>query len=295
MEHHSTYFVLFAGVLAVSFAAIFIRWADASASVVAFYRMGLATLLWLPWVWVRHRREFQALTPLQWRWLIVGGACLALHFLLWIHSMDYTSVASSVFFVTTQPIFVAAAAIWLLGEQVTRRLATGIVLSFLGAVIMGVGDFSLGADNLYGNLLALGGAVMAAGYLLVGRYLRQTLSLRVYAGCVYGISAAILLCFVVVTRQPLTGFSQSTWANLFLLALVPTLIGHTSFNWALKYLPPAVVSVAILGEPIGATLLAYWLLSEQPGLPTIGGGLLILSGIYLAVTRKRSTTALGSG
>ncbi len=288
MDRRTTYFVLFSGVIAVSFAAIFIRWAEAPASVIAFYRMGLASIVWFPLVWLRHRSEFQALSRRQAVWLMAGGTCLALHFLLWIQSMDYTSVASSVFFVTTQPIFVAAASIWLLREPVTRRLAAGIVLSLAGTVIIGVGDFSPGETQFFGNLLGIGGAVMAAGYLLIGRLLRQTLSLQLYAGCVYGISAAILLAFVLITMQPLTGFTHFTWLNLLLLALVPTLIGHTSFNWVLKYLPPAVVSVAILGEPIGATFLAYWLLNEPPGFHTLSGGLLIISGIYLAVTHRRA-------
>ncbi len=292
MNIRSPYAALFLGIIAVSFAAIFIRLAEAPPAVVAFYRMGLATVALLPIVWWQERHLFRAVPRRHLGWMLLGGFFLALHFMLWISSFSFTSVASSVFFVTTQPIFVAIASIFLFQERFSMHLAIGIALAAAGSITIGAGDLqALGSTNMYGNLLAFGGALMAASYLLVGRHVRQTISLGIYIVAVYGFSALFLLGFVLLAGHPLTGYTGATWLNMVLLAVVPTVIGHTCFNWTLKYLPAPIVSVAILGEPVGATLLAYLILQEAPAWYTLVGGALILWGIYVTTQSKPKTAA----
>ena len=282
------YVILFMGIIAVSFAAIFIRLSTAPAAVVAFYRMGIATVLLAPYVLGKLRGEFRQLERSQILLAILGGFFLAFHFLFWISSFAHTSVASSVVFVTTQPIFVGLLAAVFLKERPGFFLLLGIGFACIGSLVIGAGDLSMGANTLYGDLLALMGSIMAAGYFLIGRHLRQKLSLGVYVFTVYGICAVFLLGYILVRQIPLTGYNSMTWFSMFMLALVPTIIGHTSFNWALKYLHASVVSASILGEPVGATLLAWLILSEKPPVFTLIGGVFILSGIYLTtITRKQ--------
>lgn len=287
--------VLILGVVAVSFAAIFIRLSTASPAIVAFYRMGMATVMLAPYVFLKSRHEFREVRRSQWLFLILGGFFLALHFLFWISSFQHTSVASSVVFVTTQPIFVALAAAVFLKEKPGFFLLCGVGLACFGSLVIGAGDLSLSANTLYGDLLALMGSIMAAGYFLIGRHLRQNLSLGLYVFTVYGICSIFLFLYILITHAPLGGYNALTWFSMFMLALLPTIIGHTSFNWALKYLHASVVSASVLGEPVGATLLAWLILSEKPPIFTLVGGVFILSGIYLTTVRRKAEKVLDSG
>ncbi len=142
--------------------------------------------------------------------------------------------------------------------------------------------FGYGTTSIWGNFLALIGAWAASGYILAGRKVRPHISLPVYTFLVYGISAIFLIAAVFVTGTKMTGFSNLTYVWLLLLAVIPQLIGHSTFNWALRYIPASVVSIALLGEPVGSTVLAIFFLKENPTLIEIGGGVLILAGIYLS-------------
>lgn len=280
------YIVLLTGIVAVSFAAIFIKMSTAHPAVIAFYRMGIATILLAPIVLWKNREEFRRLTRGQVGLAFLSGCFLALHFLFWISSFAHTSVASSVVFVTTQPIFVALASALLLKERPGLFLLIGISLACIGSLVIGAGDLMTSSMTLYGDLLALGGSIMAVGYFLLGRHLRQKISLRVYIFTVYGFCSLILLAFIAMYRLPLTGYDTVTWFSMAMLALIPTMIGHTSFNWALKYMHASVVSASALGEPVGATLLAWLILQEKPAALTLIGGLFILIGIYLTTVKS---------
>lgn len=275
----SVQIVLILGVLAISGAAILIRQADAEPIAIAFYRMLFSAVMLLP-------LALHDLTHTRVTWKTVGalasaGFFLALHFALWNTSLDYTSVTSSVVLVTTQPVFVTILGALLLKEIPTRRAWYGLVLALAGSVIIALGGSSGGTSRLAGNVMALAGAVMAAGYFLVGRIARRTLPIGLYAAAAYAFSALFLLVFALILKQPLAGYTKETWWSLILLALVPTVFGHTSLSWALKYLPTAMVSVSILGEPLGATILAMILLKEMPVFIELLGGCLILAGIFL--------------
>lgn len=291
--------VLLIGILAVSTASIFIRFAqkEASSLVIAAYRMTLAGLILAPVALPGAVRSMQALRPVQ-RWLILlSGLFLALHFGAWITSLEYTSVASSVVLVTTTPLWVAILSPLVLKERIRRETWFGLLIAMAGGVLVGfqesctlqdgkliclsLQDF-LGGQAMLGNALALFGAFMAAGYMVVGRQVRPVFSLFSYTFWVYSISAVFLLLFVAISGEKFSGFAGTTYLWFTLLAVIPQVIGHSSFNWALKYLPAAFVSLALLGEPVGTTILAVIFLKEAPGMGELVGGALILVGIFLA-------------
>lgn len=277
------YAVLGMGVFAVGWAAIFIRLADAPALSTAAYRLTLAALPVVFLSGLRHRAELRELRAPD-RWLLVAsGVALAVHFASWIASLQLTTVASSVALVTTQPLWAALIAALVLRERVTRGTLVAILVASAGGLVIGARDFAAGGDALLGDGLALVGAVCAAIYLTIGRRARSGLSLAPYIGVVYGVAAVVLVVTAVAARQPLSGFSGQTWAMFGLLALVPQLVGHSSLNWSLRYLPAHLVAVAILGEPVISILLAIPILGERPGLLRVVGGLITLFGVYLAV------------
>ncbi len=278
--------VLPVGLIAISFASIFIKWCDAPSLIIAAYRLTLATLILLLFSLPQTLREFRRLTRREILPSLLAGFFLSLHFALWITSLQYTSVASSVIFVTTNPIFVALASIFLLKERVSLILFLSVSLAVLGGIVIGWGDLGKGRDHLYGDVLALLGAVMATGYLLVGRRVRQKVNLWAYITLVYGVAAILLIILALLSGAPFFDYSPKTYVLFLLLAIVPQLIGHTSLNWALKFFSATLVAVFILGEPIGASLLAYFLLSEAVGPNLIWGGTLVLVGIYLSAREE---------
>lgn len=298
-HHVSPILILLVGILVVSTASIFIRYAqrEAPSIVIAAYRLSLATLILLPIVLRGYRDELASLRGRQMGYLALSGVFLAVHFATWITSLEYTTVASSVVLVTTTPLWVALFSPLVLGERPTRSVVFGMVVALVGGGLVGLseacvldraqllcpplGNFVQGSA-FGGNLLAVTGAIMAAAYLMVGRRLRETQSLTVYIFAVYGVAAVVLVLLALVSGQPLSGFSLPVFLSMLALAVGPQLLGHTSFNYGVRHLSAAYVSVALLGEPIGSTLLALILLGEKPGSLELIGGLVILGGIYLA-------------
>lgn len=281
------YLVLFLGTGVLSLGAILVRYAQAPALAVAAYRLTLASLVLLPLAGWRVPGELRALTRRDLALAALSGFFLAWHFALWISSLDHTTVASSVVLVNTNPLWVGLLSP-LLGERVGWRMAVGIGVAVAGLTLIGASDLALGSNALWGDALALGGALMVSAYILIGRRLRRRLSLLAYVTPVYGAAAGFLLLFALAAGVPLVGYNAQTLAACLLLALGPQLIGHSSINWALGYLSPAFVTVVILGEPIGSAILAFVLLQEVPPPATLVGGALILVGIYLASREEQA-------
>ena len=291
-------FAIVIAILAVSTASIFIRFAqrDAPSLVVAALRLTFASLILAPIALTRYRDELSKLTRSDLLLGLVSGIFLAIHFATWISSLEYTSVASSVVFVSTGPLWVALLSPIFLKEALTRNILIGMLLALLGGTVIGLGDscqmdsslvcppFSefVQGQAFIGNFLALVGAWTVAGYLMIGRKLRAGMSLVPYVFVVYGIAALVLLSIMFVAGQKPVGYPPIFYLWILLLALVPQLIGHSTYNWALRYMPAALVSIFTLGEPIGSAFLAYFILSEVPSLLTMLGGIMILGGIYLA-------------
>jgi drug/metabolite transporter (DMT)-like permease len=275
---------LMVGTLMVSTAAIAIRFAQrgAPSMSIAAGRLTLASLVLAPLVLSRHRDELSQFTRSDLMRAAAAGLFLALHFATWITSLEFTSVAASVVLVATNPLFVGLLSPLILKESVSRGMLTGILVAVVGSTVLSLDDLGGGSAPLLGDLLALIGAAGAAGYMMIGRTLRRRLSLLTYIFVVYSVAALVLLVIALVTGQPMGGLSPETYGWILYLALGPQLVGHSSFNWALRYLSAAYVTVTLLSEPIIASLLAWLLLQEPPtSLEVVGGGL-ILAGIAIA-------------
>lgn len=299
--HHNPalfYLAIAGGILAVSTAAIFIRYAqqEVPSLVIAAVRLTLASLVLAPLALARHRAELALLSRGEVGLGLLSGFFLALHFASWISSLEFTSVASSVVLVSTTPLWVALLSPLVLRESIHRAAIVGLILALLGGVVVGLSETCrlenglvcppmsafLQGQALWGNFLALCGAWMGAGYLLIGRRLRARMSLIPYIFVVYGMAAIVLLVIMRTAGLSPFGYPPLNYLWMLLLALVPQLLGHSTFNWALRYLPASFVAVTLLGEPIGSTILALLILGEIPSVLEVVGGILILSGIYLA-------------
>lgn len=274
-------------VLAISFSSILIRYSQAPSAVIAFYRMAITTLLLLPFA-LRERRSLRALPAPLLAATVAAGLLLAGHFLTWIASLRYTSVTASVLLVTSHPLYVMAADAWLLRERVPVRRVLGALLALAGVALVTFagagsgGDVLGGGRALYGNLLAVAGSWFFAGYILIGRRVRQALPVLPYTTLVYGVASLAIAAGLLGTGL---SFGPYPWREYFLfaaLAVIPTLGGHTVLNWALEYVPASVVSVSILGEPVGASILAWLLLGEAPAGIELVGGTLTLLGLFVA-------------
>ena len=283
IEMNRLYLLLPIGIIAVSTASIFIKLCDAPVLIIATYRMALASLVLIPFAC--YEKTWRGFGRNELGWSLLSGLFLSLHFAFWIASLKYTSVASSVVLVTTHPIFVGLGGWLLLGERLGLNLIVGIALSVLGSGLISYGDGSLSEEALMGDGLALLGAMAASGYLLVGRKMRKDRNLISYIFPVYSSAGLILILLSLIFQKHFFGYSSSTYFYLLLLALVPQLIGHTTFNWALKYLPASMVAVTILGEPIGSTILARLILGEGLTVWKILGGISIFSGILIALEK----------
>ena len=277
------YLFLPIGIIAISTASTFIKLCDAPALIIAAYRMMLASLVLMPYAC--YEKTWRGWERNELGWPLLSGLFLSLHFAFWIASLKYTSVASSVVLVTTHPIFVGIGGWLFLKERLGLNLIFGFALSVLGSGLISYGDMSPSKEVLMGDGLALLGAIAASGYLLVGRKMRKDRNLISYILPVYSTAGLILILLGLIFQKPFFGYSSSTYFYLFLLALVPQLIGHTTFNWALRYLPASVVAITILGEPIGSTILAYFILGEGLTVWKVIGGISILAGILIALKK----------
>ena len=279
------YLILIVSIIAVSTASILIRLSASPPMIIAAYRLLFATLMLTPlYIAEGGPRRLMALGPRRLLTLIAVGLILAVHFVSWITSLSYTTVASSVIFVHMDPIIVALLSHLLLGERLGVKRFIGVLIAFLGTIIIGWGDLRIG--NLYGDLLSLLGAVAFALYLVAGRSLRRSLSLLEYVTPLYATSAALLILGCLIMNIRLYPYPIREYLLFLLIAFIPMILGHTLFNWALRYVEAPVVSVSLLGEPIGASLLALIILGELPPATTILGGAITLLGIYITSSRE---------
>jgi len=283
------FLVLGIALLAVSHGAIFARLADAAPLAIAAWRVGLACLVAVPLALTAARPAGLRAQPVA---LAAGaGAMLALHFAAWIASLDHTTIARSVLLVSTAPIWVALIQ-FALGRGVPARTTLlALVFAGAGAIVVGSGGGAAGAA-LQGELLAVVGAVAMAGYLLLSREAQASLPFRAYLGIAYGSAAALLWLAVLLTRTPAAGYDATTWWALACMALVSQVIGHGGYNWSLRHLSPLFVAVALIGEPVLASCLGWWLLGEELDWRTGAGGALILAGIAFAAVSARAPRQL---
>ncbi len=284
------YVVLGAAVLVVSCAAIVIRIVQgegvASLSIAA-WRLTLAAVVLWPLVWRRYHAQVKSLAPNEWLLGGLSGMFLAVHFATWISSLAYTSVASSLALVSTNPAWIALASWLVFREKLNGWLVFGIVAAIGGSALIFLSDAQLAttsaaSNSLLGNILAVVGSLTVCGYLLIGRKLRKTVALLPYIWLVYSSAAIVLMITALAAGSFLTGYSTTAWVCLFALALGPQLLGHGAFNWALKHVSATFIAIAILGEPIGSAFLAWLIFGETFAPLQMAGFCLLLAGIYLA-------------
>jgi len=288
------YLAVIIGVIAVSFGSIFAKAAEAPSLVIAFYRIALTVLLLAPVALATSWAELRSMRRRDVALACLSGLMLALHFATWITSLNYTTIASSTVLVNMHPLFVITGGYFFYKEKISLSGLLGAALALAGCLVIGISDFRIGGQALYGDILAVIGAIAVSGYMLVGRGLRNHLSLLPYIVIVYFVTGVALLLAVLAYRLPLANYTPGTWLMFFLAALIPTIMGHTVFNWAFRYVKGAVVSVSILGEPVGATILAYFIFKQVPTFSQLAGGLIILIGLVIFIqsnARQGSSTA----
>lgn len=280
--------VLIIGLISISFASIFIKWCLAPALLIAFYRLAIASIFYLGISTYKTGFGWTLLDTKNKVLVLLSGLFLAAHFSFWITSLDYTSVASSVVFVQTAPIFVVLGGLFFLKEKPTKMILYGIGTTSIGMFIVSYFDFQSKGSSLLGNVLAIGGAIGAAGYLLIGRHLRSTLGTVQYVTIVYSGAAITTLFLALMSGKSFINYNLQTFILFVAIALVPQVIGHTSLNWALKYYSATTVSIATLAEPVGASILALLLLGEKLTLFKVAGGIIILMGVALVLFSENS-------
>ncbi len=297
--YRSPGFILGIGILAVSSASLFIRYAqrEMPSLVIAAFRLGLALILMTPFILRKHANEIRAINRADWLRIIAAGLLLAIHFASWITSLEFTSVSSSVVLVTTTPIWVALFSPFILKERSNRMTIIGLAVAIAGGVVVSLagecvitstglachpGSGPASSNVLLGNTLALIGAICAGFYLIIGRILRKSVDLSVYVYCVFACAGLFLILFALLAGKSFFPYSPAAYAFCLALAVFPQIVGHTSLNWALAYLPVGLVAIVLLGEPVGSTILAALFLREIPTVWELTGGIIILSGIYIA-------------
>lgn len=280
------YILLAAGIFIISFAAILINLADAPPIIIAFYRMFFSALILTPYFLLKHRDK--ASLFLNYRTVIVGFF-LAIHFILWITAFEYTNVANAVIFVAMQPLFTLILEFLFAKEDLRQGVVLGVVLALIGSIIISIGDMNVLFSKIWGDFLALAASIFAASYLFIGRSLRKKVDYFPYIYTIYTYAALFLGLFALLKGLSFGGYGGINYLYFLGLAVGPTLVGHSVLNYSVRFVPTTIVSLSILGEPVISTLLAWWILNESITLVTIFGGIFILGGIYLSVTRKEKS------
>ncbi|TVR23402.1 MAG: DMT family transporter [Anaerolineaceae bacterium] len=284
------YGVLLFGIAAISMAAIFIRLAQAEgvpSSIIAGGRLFIAALILTPAVLRKpeYMMQLRGLGRFDLLLVTLSGFFLAMHFMAWVTSLEYTSVLISGVLVTTSPIWVALMEVFILRARLSRMVIAGLILAMTGGLIIGLsggGALFEGADSVRGALLATTGAITVAAYLIIGRRLRGSVSVTPYIWSVYSIAALIIGIILIISRTPVTGYTVDGYLWVLACGLVPQLLGHSALNYALGYLPATYISLSTQTEPLLSALAAFIIFNEMPAWAQVIGGLVILSGVILA-------------
>ena len=272
-------------IIAISFSAIFVKWSDAPASILSMYRMWFASILMVPIVW-KNRHEFKKIIKKDWFFLFFSGFFLALHFVLWFGSLKLTTVASSTIILALQPIVSLIGGFLFFKERTTVSALMTMGIAIVGAMMIGWGDFGLSQDAIMGDVLSFFSVISVVGYLLIGQTIVKKVSHWLYSFCVFFFASIVLTIYNVSTGVALGGYPAKEWGIFLLLATVPT-VSHVINNWLLNYVNATTISMSILGEPVGSTILAYLLLHEHLVSWQIAGGLLVLLGVFFFLSQQR--------
>ncbi len=279
-EHKRIYILLAFGITIISFSSILIKLATAPPLAIAFYRLLLAVIFFTPYLLLNYRKDLKHFRDYR---LAVVGFFLALHFIFWINSLQLTNVASSVVFVSLQPLFTLVLEYIFTREDFKKGVAFGAIMAIVGSVVISIGDVNKLFSMFWGDMLALTAGLLGAVYLFLGRNLRDDIDYFPYIYIVYTYTAIFVGFFVLITGTPLTGFTSHNYWIFLLLALGPTMIGHSIWNYSVRFLPATVVSISALVEPLLSSTWALLILGETVSAITFIGAILILWGIYVAI------------
>ncbi|NBC68189.1 EamA family transporter [Paenibacillus sacheonensis] len=276
--------------LAISFAPILVRSSDAPVSVQGMYRLLFTFLVMLPFGG-RQLRELHTISRKDWLLLLAAGFFLALHFLLWMASLTYTSIASSTILLALEPVFVMVGAYFLFKDRPGRWAIVGMLTALVGAVGIGSGDIGLSQRAFFGDTLSFLGALAVAVNMLIAKQIMRRVSSFLYSFIVFGVTAACFCVYNVAMGIPMTGYPGREWLVFVLLAIVPTVFGHMIFNWLLKYVKPTTISMTVLAEPVGASILGMLLFREMVTGFQLIGGMFIIAGLVLYMRAEKQTAA----
>lgn len=278
-------------IITISFAAIFVKLSSAPSSILSMYRLWIVVLIMIPIAW-KKREEFKRIERKDWLFLLGAGFFLALHFLLWFASLKFTTVASSTMILALQPIVSLIGGFFLFKERTTLTALLTMGIAILGVVFIAWGDIGLNEQALFGDILSFLSVIAVVAYLFIGQTTVKKVSHWIYSFTVFLFAALFLSMYNVVLSVPFTGYSSWDWSMFFLLAIVPT-VSQLIHNWLLNYVNATTISMSILGEPVGATILAFFLLGEELNVMQVIGGMLVLLGVSIFLlqqqTRPRET------
>ncbi|HEY4549169.1 MAG TPA: DMT family transporter [Bacillus sp. (in: firmicutes)] len=281
------YMILLIAVISLSTSAILVKVSSAPSGVIAFYRLFMTVILMLPIFLYKYVSELRNISKRDWSFSIVAGVFLAFHFILWFESLNYTSVASSTVLVTLQPLFAFIGSYFVFKERFSKKAILSCVLAIAGSTMISWGDFQISGTALYGDLLALIACALITINFMFGQTVRKRLSLVTYTFITYSMSTVVLLTYVLIVGESLFPYPTSDWLYFVLLAIFPTLLGHSLFNWSLKWMNTSTISMAILFEPVGASILAYYFLQENIMWTQILGGFVVIGGIAIFLIDDR--------
>ena len=273
--------IVLLGVVGVSLSASLVRWSTAPSLILVFYRVGMAALLLMPVVLLRHQMELWKISCRDAVLCLASGAFLGLHFTAYFAALDLTSIASAVVLVDTEVLFVALATVLVLRRRLSKKAWIAVLLAFGGSVLVAAGDISVSPEALRGDVIALAGALFMAVYTMIGTVCRKRLSTTVYTFLVYAAAAVTVLVIALVQGMPLVGYGMVNYATALGMAVFCTLLGHSVFSWGLKYLPPAFIATAKLLEPVFAAVWGLLLFAEIPGWTIVFGGVVVICGVAL--------------
>lgn len=279
---------LVVGMIAISFAPILVRYSDADVSVQGLYRMLFTVLLMLPF----GRKSLGAVKSVSakdWLLLVLAGFFLALHFFLWMASLNYTSIASSTIILALEPVCVMIGAYFLFRDRIGKLSLAGMALAFVGTIFVSSGDMALSKEAFQGDLLSFFGMLAVVVNMLIAKQLMKRVPSFLYSLVVFATAAVCFAAYNVAADIPMTGYPPKEWLVFVLLAIVPTVFGHLIFNWLLQYLKPTTVSMTVLAEPVGSSILGMILFSEMVGGPQLAGGALVIAGLLVYLRSEQRT------
>lgn len=279
-------FPLLVGMIAISFAPIFVRYSDAPASVQGMYRMLFTLLIMLPFG-AKQLPGLRKVSAKDWLFLVLAGFFLGVHFLLWMESIDYTSIASSTIILSLEPVLVMIGAFFVFRDRPSRMAVIGLVVAFVGICCVGSGDLGVSRDAFFGDVLSFLSTLAIAVNMLLAKSILNRVSSYLYSLVAFAVSFLFFACYNLFTLTDVTGYPAKEWLIFLLLAIVPTVLGHMVFNWLLAYVTPTTISMSVFAEPVGASVLAIFLFREYVSGFQIVGGILVIAGLMLYLKPQR--------